>query len=141
AEALIRDMNKRLASDTEDSVASEILFTNYDVNGYVAGKGTLMQAVAEAAGYQTPGNVLDFYGYRQISLEKMLMLAPAVIDPGYAWDDPPALASATLIHPAFRILMKNSRVEDFPSAIWTCGLPQLAGVAEKLRSIRREMLP
>lgn len=141
AESLIETMDAALRSDliTATDLETELepaIFTTYDVNGYVAGKDTLLSAVAAAAGYQTLGDILGFSGYRHLPLEQLLLLKPDLIDPGYQWSDPPALASESLRHPALEALLGQTEQLDLEGPVWTCGLPVLSEVVVKLRQKR-----
>ncbi|MDH5738363.1 MAG: ABC transporter substrate-binding protein [Gammaproteobacteria bacterium] len=138
AMALISAMDKQLDSQPVPGSHDQLVASTFGVNGYVAGKGTLFAAVASAAGFQTLGHRLNFEGYRHVSLEAFLVAGPDVIDPGYAWDDPPALASAYLKHPALKSLLRSRTLVDFPPATWNCGLPQLADAVVTLRQVRRD---
>lgn len=139
AESLIAAMDRILHAEVITSLESKReTFTTYDVNGYVAGKDTLLAAVADAAGYQTLGDRLGFSGYRQLPLEELLLIKPDLIDLGNEWSQPPSLASESMRHPALKVLLDQTEQMDLPGATWTCGLPVLAEVVVKLRQKRLE---
>jgi iron complex transport system substrate-binding protein len=99
---------------------------------WVPGSGTLSADVAAAAGYRTLGESLGYSGYRYLSLEEILVIAPDLIALSNAWGDPPALATETLRHPAFRRLAPKRAFLDLPDRLMICGSPALLEAVERL---------
>ena len=115
------------------------LFVNYDANGWTTGQTGLLADIVHRAGLATPGDRLGFEPSKRITLEALVLLRPALIDLGYAWDDPPALASEHHRHPALRAVLATARAVDVPDSAWLCGTPRSLGALEQLRAVRDEI--
>ncbi len=135
---MLRQMNARLRRARYQG-SDRPLFVNYMVNGWVSGKGTLVHDLVAAAGFETLGSVLDFSGTRQVSLEQLLHLRPALIDLGRRWADPPALATQTLTHPALAHLLAQAGSIQIEDPWWACGLAESVQVIERLSEVHRQL--
>ena len=112
------------------------LFVNYDANGWTTGQTGLLADIVHRAGLATPGDTLGFEQASRVSLETLLLLRPALIDLGYAWDDPPALASELRRHPALAAVMSSAETLDVADSAWLCGTPHSLDALEQLRAAR-----
>jgi len=112
------------------------LFVNYDANGWTTGQTGLLADIVHRAGLATPGDALGFAQASRVSLENLLLLSPALIDLGYPWDDPPALASELRHHPALKAVMRSAETVEIPDSAWLCGTPHSLDALEQLRNAR-----
>lgn len=112
------------------------LFVNFDANGWTTGQTGLLADIVHRAGLATPGDALGFEQASRVSLETLLLLRPALIDLGYPWEDPPALASELRRHPALRAVMRSAENVEIPDSAWLCGTPHSLDALEQLRNAR-----
>lgn len=112
------------------------LFVSYEADGWTTGTDTLVADVARVAGFQTLGDRLGFSGGRRVSLEELLLLRPQLLDLGHPWDEPPALVSETLRHPALRALLTRTAQIEVPDPLWICGSTRTLEALAILRRAR-----
>lgn len=136
AEDLVRDMQAYLETLSSIPGGQRPLFVNYNLNGYTSGRGTLLSDLAHRAGFDVAGDRLGFDGMRAVSLEQLIQLDPEIMDLGRRWDDPPALASQSLHHPALRAVLDRTHQVELDERYWSCGLPASLEVVAALRAAR-----
>jgi len=136
AAELIAELEERLARLTVETKGQRPLFVNYDANGWTTGQTGLLADIVHRAGLSTPGDRLGFTQSSRLSLEAMLLLRPALIDLGYPWDDPPALASELRRHPVVSVVMTTARSVEIPDSAWLCGTPLSLDALKTLREAR-----
>jgi len=136
AEQLVAEMDAHLAAMTVSATGPKPVFTNYEVNGVIAGKYSLIDDLVDHAGYDSLGEKLDIRGAGQISLETLLIASPDLMDLGNAWETSPALASDSLRHPALLHLLARTPQVSIPDAWWQCGLPISVNVISLLVEAR-----
>ena len=132
AEALVAELDARLAALPGDSSADAPIFADLAANNFVSGEGTLPAAIANAAGYRTLGQALGFAGQRQVSLEQVVLAGPDLVSFGTDYARPPALATQALRHPALRRVAGNAEHVEIPGRLWACGAPGAVRAAELL---------
>ena len=115
------------------------LFLRYEADGWVTGTDSLVADVARTAGFSTVGERLGFSGGRRVSLETLLGLQPEIIELGHPWNEPPALVSETLRHPALGALLERAARIDVPDVLWLCGSLRTLEALAELRRAREEM--
>ena len=98
--------------------------TTYGANGYTTGPDTLSGDVMRHAGL-----VLLSESGGQQALEQLVMSAPDLIVTGSRYPTP-SRAESVLDHPAFAAI--PAARASVPDRDWICGLPAIAGVAERL---------
>jgi iron complex transport system substrate-binding protein len=141
AERVISDFNDRLAElqarlpKTDANVATPI-FSSIGVNNYIAGRDTLYANIVNAGGYRTLGEALGFSGYRNVSLEQILQVEPALLSTATPWTTPPSLSTLGLSHPALRALKSGTPGITIPERYITCGAPSVLGAVELLVETR-----
>jgi iron complex transport system substrate-binding protein len=135
AARLIAEFDARLEQLTP-APGARPLFADYNMNGWVSGRGTLMTDIAEAAGLTSLGAELGIEGVRQISLERLLLARPALIVLASRWDDAPALAPQILRHPAFQRLTAQAQVARIAESDSACGLPSSLDAVAALSAAR-----
>jgi len=136
----IAQFHARLASLSIGSSGPRPLFVNYDANGWTTGQTGLLADIVHRAGLSTPGDRYGFQGAGRMSLETLLHAQPALIDLGYPWDDPPALASELRHHPIVRAVVASTRKVEIPDSAWLCGTPHSLDALETLRMARDGLL-
>jgi len=140
ASALIEAFRQRLGKLSYAGAEDRPLFVNYDANGWTTGQTGLLADIAHRAGLSTPGDRLGFAQAGQLTLEALLLIRPALVDLGYPWDDPPALASELLRHPVVAAVMRQARAVDIPDSAWLCGTPHTLDALAQLRSARDALI-
>jgi len=101
--------------------------------GSVPGRGTLTNAIIEAAGAVNIGARLPDQRYGSFELEELLLARPRALlygDGGGA--SGPSLRDVQNQHPALLHLYRNRRL-TYPSPLYACGLPQSADAALALQ--------
>ncbi len=136
AAALVAEFGRRLERLTYRGDGPRALFVNFDANGWTTGQTGLLADIVHRAGLATPGDALGFEQASKISLETLLLLRPALIDLGYPWEDPPALASELRRHPALSAVMRFAERVEIPDSAWLCGTPHSLDALERLRNAR-----
>jgi len=140
ARATVAELEARLARLTVVGDAPRPLFVNYDANGWTTGQTGLLADIVHRAGLATPGDRLGFASSMRLSLEALLRVRADVIDLGYPWDDPPALASELWRHPAMRAAIERAHVVDIPDSAWLCGTPHTLDALDTLRRARDDLV-
>ena len=136
ATALVANFARRLDRLSYRGDEPRSVFVNYDANGWTTGQTGLLADIVHRAGLATPGDALGFDRARRVSLETLLLLQPALIDLGYPWDDPPALASELRRHPALQAVMRSAESLEIPDSAWLCGTAHSLDALEQLRNAR-----
>jgi iron complex transport system substrate-binding protein len=136
AAELAASFEQRLARLTHHSSARRPLFVNYDANGWTTGQTGLLADIVHRAGLSTPGDRLGFAQSSRLTIEGLVLLQPELMDLGYPWDDPPALASEHRRHPAVRAVLSATTVVDIPDSAWLCGTLRSLDALERLREAR-----
>lgn len=105
-------------------------------NGFVAGPGTLADAVMTRAGLENLAGRLPGGGHGPLPLEAILLGGAERLVTDSTPEGPPSLAHAVLHHPAVTALARRVRTVAVPSRLWTCAGPQNAEAAEILATVR-----
>ncbi len=138
AEAVIADFDMRLAALQAQIPAGEKpVFADIGVNNYIAGANTLYTEVVNAGGYRTLGQALGFDGFRNVPLETILTVRPALISTATPWTSPPSMSTISLGHPALRGLVDRTPHVVIPERYTTCGAPSVLGAIEILVEARK----
>ncbi|HSG65536.1 MAG TPA: ABC transporter substrate-binding protein [Gammaproteobacteria bacterium] len=140
AAELARAFEQRLARLTYNGSGERPLFVNYDANGWTTGQTGLLADIVHRAGLSTPGDRLGFAQSARLTIEGLVLLRPPLMDLGYPWDDPPALASEHRRHPAVQAVLRGTTVVDIPDSTWLCGTPQSLDALERLRNERAALI-
>jgi iron complex transport system substrate-binding protein len=136
AAELIHQFRARLNVLRYDGDGPRPLFVNYDANGWTTGQTGLLADIVHQAGLSTPGDRLGFSQASRLTLEGLVLLRPALIDLGYPWDDPPALASQQRRHPVVRAVMREAQAVEIPDSAWLCGTLRSLDALQRLREAR-----
>lgn len=138
AEQVIADFDARLAAlQAEVPPGEKPIFADIGVNNFISGDATLYAEVVNAGGYRTLGQALGYGGYRNVPLEQVLTLRPALISTATPWTNPPSMSTMALAHPALRTLVSRTPTVSIPERYTTCGAPSLLGAVEILVEARK----
>ncbi len=139
AEQVITDFDARLATlQAQIPPGEKPVFADIGVNNYIAGADTLYTEVVNAGGYRTLGQSLGYSGYRNVPLETVLTVRPALISAATPWTNPPSMSTMALGHPALRTLVATTPQVAIPERYTTCGAPSVLGAIEILVQARRQ---
>jgi iron complex transport system substrate-binding protein len=128
-EALIARMNAQLAALHASRPPRPIRVAGWGGGGYVPGRGTLFDAVLQAAGAQNIAGTADsFY-----DVEALLAARPDVLAFGDDYADTPSLRDGQNSHPVLMRYFAHRRI-TYPSALLGCGVPESAVAAAQLRA-------
>ena len=138
AEQIIAAFDARLAQlQSQIPPGDKPVFADIGVNNYISGDATLYAETVNAGGYRTLGQALGYAGYRNVSLEQLLTIRPALISTATPWTSPPSLSTMSLGHPALRALVARTPQVTIPERYTTCGAPSLLGAIELLVEARK----
>lgn len=138
AEKVITDFDTRLTTLQAQIPAGEKpIFADVGVNNFIAGENTLYTHIVNAGGYRTLGQALGFEGFRNVPLEEVLSVKPALMSTVTPWTNPPSMSTLALGHPALRAMVKEIPQVAIPERYTTCGAPSALGAVEILVNARK----
>lgn len=130
-EALVAEMNATLADLERTLPARKVSVVSWSGGDSVPGKGTLSNAIIEAAGAEniaaTPGYTFSTFG-----VEQLLAARPDVLMYGGQRSGIPSMRSDQGQHRVVRQIYQHRRV-SYSETAYSCGLPQSADAALDLR--------
>ena len=140
ATALIAQFDARLAALRVADGAPRPLAIYFQPNGYTAGSGSLVDDIMQQAGLRNLGADLGIQGHGKVSLEQVLLAAPALLiidqrNPRY-----PSMATGFLSHPAIQALAQRVPQVKIPPRLWICGLPGTLDALQLLVEARAAIL-
>ncbi len=135
-ERLVADMTRRLAALEAAQPARRPTAVVLQPNGFVAGSGSLVDAILNRAGLDNLANRLPLDSRGAVPLEAIILGGAERLIVDADPDAPPSLADAALRHPALAALAQRVRTVSLPSRLWTCAGPQIAEAAERLAADR-----
>lgn len=138
AEQVIADFETRLSElQAQIPPGEKPVFADIGVNNFVAGENTLYTHIVNAGGYRTLGQALGFDGFRNVPLEEVLLIEPALMSTATPWTNPPSMSTLALGHPALRAMVKQIPQVAIPERYTTCGAPSALGAVEILVNARK----
>lgn len=138
AEKVIANFDARLAElQSQIPPGERPVFADIGVNNFIAGENTLYTHVVNASGYRTLGQALGFDGFRNVPLEEVLSVQPALISTATPWTSPPSMSTMALRHPALRAMVESTPQVTIPERYTTCGAPSVLGAVEILVAARK----
>lgn len=138
AEQVIADFDKRLSElQAQIPAGDRPVFADIGVNNFIAGENTLYTHIVNAGGYRTLGQALGFQGFRNVQLEEVLSVEPALMSAATPWTNPPSLSTLALGHPALRKMLEKTPQVAIPERYTTCGAPSSLGAVEILVNARK----
>ena len=131
-ESLIAKMDSTLQELAASKPRQIIRVAAWGEGGSIPGKGTLFDAILEAAGGVNVAATLDGR-YTSFEVEQLIAAHPDVL--AYAGDisDTPGLNTEVAQHPLIRKLY-SGRTVTYPGALYSCGVVESADAAAALRS-------
>jgi len=132
AEALIARMDGKLAQ-LRATTAPPIRVLAWSGDESVPGKGTLTDAIIEAAGAINVGAKLSDARYGRFDLEELIKERPTALLQGVDSWDQPSLREDRSAHRLVRDLYSRRRIV-YPEALYGCGVPQSVDAAIALRA-------
>ena len=134
--ALVAELDRRLAALKSDAPERRPLAAVYQENGITAGRGTLVDAVIEAAGFDNLASRLGLSSYAALPLESLVLNRPDLLITSLETSDAPSLARQTLDHPALQELAAGAVQVTIPASLWVCPGPYTVEAAERLARLR-----
>ena len=131
-EALIADMDARLARVAVDPSRPRLKAVVLRPNGFTVGPGSLVDEILTRAGLDNLAARLDIAADEQVPLEVVALLGAEVLILDRDESSAPSLADAALDHPAIAALARRITVVSLPARLWTCGGPEIAEAVERL---------
>lgn len=136
-EQLLAQMDATLADLAATAPRRPIRVLSWDGGGIVPGKGTLFDAILQAAGginiAALPGSGTSF------GIERLLLARPDVLAFGDSTLSTPSLRTQSADHPLIRRLYAHRRVA-YPELLYSCGIPASAQAARELRTRLLEVM-
>lgn len=138
AEQVIAEFDARLAAlQAQIPPGEKPVFADIGVNNFISGENTLYTHIVNAGGYRTLGQALGFDGFRNVPLEQLLSVRPALISTATPWTSPPSMSTMALRHPALRAMVAATPQITIPERYTTCGAPSALGAVELLVAARK----
>lgn len=135
-ETMIARMDRTLAGLARDP-APKLRVASWDRIGFSAAKGTLQDAILEAAGARNIANEPPATSYGKPDAEVLLKTAPALLVQGSPYAHEPSLGDLVEQHRVVRRYWGKDRMLTMPQAYYACGTPQIADAAVALRDQMR----
>jgi iron complex transport system substrate-binding protein len=133
AEALIAGMDATLHQLSESKPGRSIRVAAWGEGGAIPGKGTLFDAILQAAGGSNIVPPASNRAYTSFDVEQLLMARPDVIAYPSNITDTPGRNTDQALHPLILQLYRDRRVV-YPVALFSCGIPASAQAAVALRA-------
>lgn len=135
-EAMIARMDRILAGLERDP-APKLRVASWDRIGFSAARGTLQDAILEAAGARNVANEPPASGYGRPDAEVLLLTAPDLLVQGSPAARRPSLGDDVEQHRVVRRYWGGGRTLTIPQAYYVCGTPRIADAARSLRDQMR----
>ncbi len=111
----------RLAAAARDLPREKAAF--YYANDYTSGAGTLADEILDRAGFDNAARDRGLAGSVRLPLEVLVMQRPFLVRTSHIGGHGPALAYATLDHPALRAITRSGREATIEERWQVCGTP------------------
>jgi len=131
-EALIAELDARLARVAVDLSRPRLKAVVLRPNGFTVGPGSLVDEILTRAGLDNLAARLDIAADQQVPLEVVALLGADLLILDRDENGAPSLADAALDHPAIAALAGRMTIVSLPSRLWTCGGPEVAEAVERL---------
>ncbi len=131
-EALVAEMDRRLARISLDPNRPPLSAIVLRPNGFTVGPGSLVDEILRRAGMTNLAARLDIGAYQQIPLERLALLDADVLILDSEAFGAPSLATEALRHPIVAALSHRLKVVALPSRLWTCAGPELVDAVQTL---------
>ncbi len=131
-EALIAEIDKRLATLADRPRPARPRAIVLRPNGFTTGRGSLVDEILTAAGLSNLAAELGIDHYGQIALETVALGQADILILDTTPDGPPSLAHEILHHPVLARLGGRLKLVALPSKLWTCAGPAVIDAIELL---------
>lgn len=131
-EALIADVDARLATLAARRPSRPPRAVVLRPNGFIVGRGSLVDEILTLAGLANIAAELGIESYGQIALEAVVLGKADILILNDTPDGPPSLAHEVLHHPVLTRLGERIRLVPLPSRLWTCAGPAVVDAIELL---------
>ena len=131
-EALIEKMDSTLRALAASKPQQPIRVAAWGEGGSIPGKGTMFDAILNAAGGINVASSLQGE-YTSFDVEQLLAARPDILAYASNISDTPGLNTDLAQHPLIRKLYSSRRV-TYPSALYNCGVVESADAAVALRA-------
>jgi len=125
-ESMVRRMEKRIAKIESQQPSQKPTAAFYQPNGYTSGTDTLQHAALAAAGWENVMSKTGMSGYGDVSLEKLLLLAPEQLFTSSYAPGTDSLAQRELNHPVLKRMTQGRPIINIGYKYWICGGPMIA---------------
>lgn len=132
-EAMIAEMDRDLADLARDP-GPPLRVVAWDGGGFSASKGSLYNAVLEAAGAVNIANEPPVSRYNRPDTEVLLVAAPTLLVKGAGVRPEYGMRENIERHPLVRRYWDGARTVAIPPAYYTCGTPKITKAAIRLRA-------
>jgi iron complex transport system substrate-binding protein len=132
-DALIAKMDSTLRTLAATRPAQVIRVAAWGEGGSVPGKGTLFDAILSIAGGANIATANGSGAYSSFDIEQLLAARPDVLAYANNTGDTPGLNTDSARHPLLLKLYAH-RMITYPSALYSCGVPESADAAALLRA-------
>ena len=112
----------------------------YQINNYVAGRGTLIDEALEIAGFRNDAHAIRTFASGQTDLESIIAAPPDLMVLATAPDAYTTAVGDNLRHPALRQLMQRLPSVVLPWPLWLCGTQHIATAIERLSAARSALV-
>lgn len=131
-EALIAEIDARLAALAVRPRPAQPRAIVLRPNGFTTGRGSLVDEILSAAGLTNLAAELGIDNYGQIALETVALGKADMLILNTTPDGPPSLAHEILHHPVLARLGDRLKLVALPSKLWTCAGPAVIDAIELL---------
>lgn len=131
-EALIAEIDARLAALADRPRPAQPRAIVLRPNGFTTGRGSLVDEILTAAGLTNLAAELGIDNYGQIALETVALGEADILILNTTPDGPPSLAHEILHHPVLARLGDRLKLVALPSKLWTCAGPAVIDAIELL---------
>lgn len=131
-EALIAEIDARLAALADHPRPANPRAIVLRPNGFTTGRGSLVDEILTAAGLTNLAAELGIDNYGQIALETVALAKADILILDTTPDGPPSLAHEILHHPILARLGDRLKLVALPSKLWTCAGPAVIDAIELL---------
>jgi iron complex transport system substrate-binding protein len=142
-EAIVADFDRRLeaAASAIPANSERPVALIYQVNSYVSGTGTLVDAALATAGFRNGAAAFPGDRRGQVSIETIANARPDVLILSASPDEYATAVSDNLRHPVLAKLMTTQRMTVLPWSLTLCGTPAIANAVEQLVQLRSTLPP
>jgi iron complex transport system substrate-binding protein len=139
AEMLVAKMDAELAELATTRPARHIVVANWGGGGETLGRGTLFDAILDAAGGVNAASLLGDTRFGAFDFEQLLALRPDMIAFPDAANAHPGLRREQIQHRTVQKFYAGRQI-TYPEALYGCGLPQSADAARALRAAMLDIM-